>query len=127
MKPNSRINEIRSLAVVVVGLVVILFAGENASAQIYVGHRAGIWQQPYGSHSWHYAIPVAPYQRLHSPFSYRGPNGTVDRYKSNYSEYGYSHFGPVPGVYGNHYGYYRGPYIRWSPHYGWTRRGSGRH
>ena len=125
MKPNSRINKIRSLALVVVGLAVILFAGGNASAQ--TGHRAGVWQQPYGSHNWHYAIPVAPYQRLHSPLTYREPHGAADRYKSNYGEYGYSHYGPVPGVYGSHYGYYRRPYVRWSPHYGWTHHASRRH
>jgi hypothetical protein len=37
--------------------------------------------------------------------------------------YGYSHYGPVPGIYGNHYGYYARPYVYWAPHYGWVRHG----
>lgn len=131
MKPNSGINKIKPAVLVALAMAVLLFAGGTAFAQTHAGYRTGVTQQPHRGQRW-YATPVAPHRQLHNPFTYRRPQsyGVVDRYGSSYGQYGpygYPHYGPGPGTYGSHYGYYSRPYVRWSPHYGGGHHSLRRH
>lgn len=116
---ETRLYTIR-IALLIIGVAVMLTVTTNATAQVC--GRRGAFASTQRWLGIGRGVDASP-SYIARDLQFRSPLPRSRPYVLPRGFYGYSHYGPIPGIYGNHYGYYARPYIYWTPHYGWVRHG----